>query len=106
MELSLFKNELFKRATDVSVPLLEIEEYICNYYKTKLIPYVSSNPKYLMRCSLNEPNKVFENVSRCSYNPKTEGILLQRCNYPGQQVFYSCIPSESKETNSSFTALM
>jgi hypothetical protein len=106
MELSLFKNELFKKANDLSVSLLEIEDYVYSYFKIKHIPYVTYKHDHLMRCSLNEPNEVFKNVSRCSYNPIKKNVILQRCNYPEQQVFYGCIPSESKETNSSLTALM
>ena len=69
MELGLFKNELFKKANDLSVSLLEIEDYVYSYFKFKYIPYVFYKNDHLMRCSLNEPNELFKNVSRCSYNP-------------------------------------
>lgn len=106
MDLKIFKKELYSKASDITVPMHIIEDHFSILLKSIKIPYVFCNPPYLMRSSLNNLNEIFPNVSRCSYNPIVEKINLQRCNYPEQQVFYCCVPSESKQVSSSLTTLL
>lgn len=97
MELQTFIDELNNLASKKSSDFSKLEGFISEFYSTKPLPITSLNSHFLIRASKNSPGEVFKNIKRCSYNPNVEGIPLQRCNYPEQQVFYASVPSDSPE---------
>lgn len=56
------------------------------------ISFQKINMPFIVRTSVLDPGEHCQNISRCSYNPDTTQIPLQRCNSKGQQVFYGTIP--------------
>lgn len=51
---------------------------------------------FIVRTSVLGINEACSNISRCTYNPDSRGIPLQRCNYAEQQVFYGSVPGGMK----------
>lgn len=109
MNATQMKNLLLSLAADKTVPLETIEFAINRFIVGKpILPVTDFAYQFVVRCSPNNigPGEVFSHVSRCSYNPFPERIGLQRCNYPGQQVFYAAVTSETKFIKASDTAVM
>lgn len=103
------KNLLLSLAADQTVPLETIELAISRYIVGKpILPVTDFAYAFVVRCSPNNIGlgEVFNHVSRCSYNPCKKRIGIQRCNYPGQQVFYAAVTSETKSVKASTTAIM
>ena len=61
---------------------------------------------FVVRSSKNDPAEIFSNILRCSYKPTKDGILLQRCNYAEQQVFYCSTYSDTDSASTSMTCLV
>lgn len=83
-----------------------IQALITYYFKNKPLPYLDCNHEYIVRASKNKPGEIFDNISRCSYNPFPDTISLQRCNYPRQQVFYCSLYSKTEYASTSMTCLV
>jgi hypothetical protein len=96
IEISELKERLWNLASDKSITVYEIENFLRNFIKRKPLPLVEIAFKSYCRCSLNSKGEIFKTVSRCSYNPNLDGIELQRCNYEKQQVFYAAVPVQSE----------
>lgn len=95
MEVSDFKKKMFELASNKAASQETIEALIYNFFLHKPIPIALASYPHFVRCSINDPDEIFENVKRCSYNPNRSSIKLMRCNYPSQQVFYAAVPSLS-----------
>lgn len=95
-EGNLFKEHLLNLALDKSVTVFEIETFLYFFFKDKPLPISKIAFANYCRCSINQPKEMFTTVGRCSYNPDVKKINLQRCNYPGQQVFYASVPLKAK----------
>jgi hypothetical protein len=109
MDSEEFKARLMSLAQDDTVPLRKIQAHITCYFKNELtIPYVKSIQTFVVRCGINKPGEVFSNVTRCSYPPNEykNHIGIQRANYPGQQVFYCSMPTDSKFATASSTCIV
>lgn len=106
MEFKDFKRTILELASDETASLRQIQALITKYFKRKHIPHLESNLSYVVRCSMNDPGEVFRNVSRCSYNPNSQAIKLQRANYPNQQVFYCSMYSDTDYASSSLTCIV
>lgn len=90
--LNDFREKLLFFGSDNCVSVYEIETFLRNFLIGKPLPVVDIAYQYYTRCSLNEPNEIFNAVKRCSFNPNLDSIKLQRCNYDRQQVFYCTVP--------------
>lgn len=101
-----FKNCLISLAEDRNIELRQIQAFVTKYFKNKVIPHLQSLQTHVFRCSMNQPGEVFRNISRCSYNPNIDGIKLQRCNYPRQQVFYCSMYSDTDLASTSLTCVV
>lgn len=100
-----FKNKIEKlTALDVD-NLRKIQALITYFFKNKPIPYLNCTHEFVVRASKNNSGEVFTNASRCSYNPFPKTIPIQRCNYPGQQIFYCSLYSETENASTSMTCL-
>ena len=102
MSIEEFKERLWVMACDFSVSVYEIENFIRYFLKNNR--FVVVGWKYVnsyCRASINDGNILFTNVGRCSFNPIADNIVLQRCNYEKQQVFYAAIPMDSEVACSS-----
>lgn len=106
MEVSEFRTRLTALANDPVVKLDTIEDFIYDFFSTKPLPRVDSLHKFVVRASLTDHGKPFSNVSRCSYNPIADSITLQRCNYPGQQIFYAALPSKDDYIDAANVAIL
>jgi hypothetical protein len=84
----------------------EIQDLITYFYGDKGTIMLPCDNKFVVRASLNNDNKIFTNVQRCSYPPDYKRISLQRCNYRGQQVFYCSMYSDTDFTDTSLTCLI
>lgn len=91
------RNLLLAMANDKRVSPEFIQNFINKLLLYKPIPTIVFKFSFVVRCSPNNIGlgEVFQNVSRCSYNPKIDYIPLQRCNYPKQQVFYAAVTSDA-----------
>lgn len=87
MKFNGFRNRLEELAWKNENNQHQIQALITKYYKYKVIPRFVSIQKFVVRCSSNKHGEIFRNIARCSYNPNSETIPLQSCNYPKQQVF-------------------
>lgn len=105
IELNDLKERLWNLASDSSISVYEIETFLRNFFKRKPLPIVEIPYESYCRCSLNSKGEIFKTVSRCSYNPNTDNIILQRCNYEKQQVFYAAVPVQA-EIKCNGTAIM
>lgn len=105
MEFATFKKSLEELALNDNVDLPSIQSFIGSFYDDGPIPGFTTPEKFLVRCSKNNPGEIFTNISRCSYNPNTINIPLQRCNYKEQQVFYCAIYSDTEFSTTSMTCL-
>lgn len=106
MDVKTFSDELLKMASNTELPIEQIENYISEFYKTKPLPIANYMFDSVTRCSINEPNEIFKNTNRCSYNPFVKNIPLLRCNYKEQQVFYAAVPTTSITLGASTTAIL
>ncbi len=97
-----------KLVHDKGVPSNTLQQYITDNLINQPIPFLQCNTKFYVRCSLNKAGEVFKNVERCSYPPDyvRENILLQRANYPKQQVFYCTMPTNTDQASASATAIV
>lgn len=107
MTFSEFKLRLWQLGSS-DTPLIEIENYIKLWYDKVFMPTVLINVGYVVRCSLNNSGEIFKNVSRCSYPPDfiLDRIKIQRCNYPGQQVFYCSMYTDTDFASTSLTTIL
>jgi hypothetical protein len=97
MNVEEFKERLWTMACDFSISVYEIENFI--RYQLKKNRFVVIGWKYFnlyCRASINDGDILFTTVDRCSFNPKADNIVLQRCNYEKQQVFYAAVPMDSE----------
>lgn len=101
-----FKEKVWALAKEETTDLLIIQDVITSYFKNKYLPNLESLQKFVVRCSMNQPGEVFQNISRCSFNPNPETIKLQRCNYPHQQVFYCSMYSDTDYASTSLTCIV
>lgn len=106
MQLYLFTKKIEALAMQDSANLTEIQSLIMSYYENIGLIQFNTRNSYIVRASSNNGDEIFENIKRCSYNPFTKDIPLQRCNYPRQQVFYCSIYSDTDNASTSMTCLM
>lgn len=86
--------------------LNDIQKLISEYYgKIGTLEFDCKN-MFVVRASRNGNREIFSNIQRCSYNPKVSDIPIQRCNYPGQQVFYCSMYTETHKAFTSITCIM
>lgn len=106
MTFKEFRKKLELLANEYSPNLRQIQALITIYYKNIPIPIITLKESYVVRSSKNDPGEIFKNVKRCSYNPNLESIVIQRCNYPRQQVFYCSMYSDTDYATTSLTCLV
>ena len=97
MTVEEFKERLWIMACDHSISIYEIENFIRYHFKQNRFLVIGW--KYFnlyCRASINDESILFTNVDRCSFNPNIDNIVLQRCNYAKQQVFYAAVPMDSE----------
>jgi hypothetical protein len=101
-----FKKLIENMAYEEETNLHKIYDLIYFYFsKIGIIEY-APNYYYVVRASKNNVNEIFTNSQRCSYNPNSKKIPLQRCNYPEQQVFYCSMFTDTDDSSTSFTCIM
>jgi len=106
MEFAKFKGLVEKMASEDNYNVNQIQALISSCYEYIQIPYIIAPQEFVVRCSKNEPGEIFKNVSRCSYNPNTKKIPLQRCNYKEQQAFYCSMFSDTDYATTTITCLV
>lgn len=106
MNFEIFRDKVLNLAHDRNSSLRQIQALITHFFKNKYITHLGSLQQYVVRCSMNGSGEVFKNITRCSYNPQTHDIKLQRCNYPEQQVFYCSMYSDTDLASSSMTCIV
>lgn len=106
MSFTDLKSQIELLASKPENNLRDIQALISKYFKrTGTIEFDCRN-MYVVRASRNMKGEVFKNVQRCSYNPNSDSIPLQRCNYPSQTVFYCSMYTESYNAFTSLTCIM
>jgi hypothetical protein len=106
MDFTEFKEKIESLAKNPESNLPDIQALISKYYKKIGTIEFDCRNMYVARASRNNKGEVFQAVDRCSYNPNLDDILLQRCNYPGQPVFYCSMYTESDKASTSLTCIM
>ena len=97
MSVEEFKERLWILASDFSISVYEIENFMRYHLKKNRFAVIGWKYfNFYCRASINDGNTLFTTVDRCSFNPNTDDIVLQRCNYEKQQVFYASVPMDSK----------
>lgn len=104
--LDNFKLRLWQYAKDEAYSLWDIERFIGEFFIHQHLFITIHNYQAVCRCRLNKPGEIFTNVSCCSYNPLASTVTLQRCNYPGQQMFYATLETGATDMNASTTAII
>lgn len=97
---------LLSMAEDEEVALKCIENFFLKFLLRVALPYQKLHYPFIARCNINQSGEVIKHVNRCSYNPNKNKIVLQRCNYPCQQVFYGAIPCETENVSADMTAML
>lgn len=106
MNFTNFKVQIEGLAKKPESNLRNIQALITKYFKHFGTIEFDCRNMYVVRASPNSKGEVFPNIGRCSYNPNLKDIPLQRCNFPGQQVFYCSMYTESDKASTSFTCIM
>lgn len=106
MNFQIFKQEVESLANSSSSSLFSIELLISQYFNTLGVMEHESDNMYVVRASKNGNREIFRDVFRCSYNPISSDIPLQRCNYPEQQVFYCSMFTQTNESSTSSTCIL
>gem|GEM_PF-4827315 len=113
LTINQVKAILLSMAENEKTTPIFIQKFLEIFLIKKPILVVSVKYPFFVRCSPNDYSAnanscdaVFKNTSRCSYNPNSNSIGLQRCNYAKQQVFYASAPANSNQVSADMTALL
>ncbi|MBC7423948.1 MAG: hypothetical protein H7334_10905 [Ferruginibacter sp.] len=106
MNFQNFKLEVESLANSPTTNLVDIEQLISQYFNNLGVMEHESANMYVVRASKNGSHEIFKDEFRCSYNPMTSDIPLQRCNYPEQQLFYCSMFTQTAESNTSITCIL